>query len=248
MASDGSDLKSVPEPTNVFAGYSEPGAASFAPSGRRFVFDGLRRTKPQKYGIWTQRLDGSRVRRIWSCRSSRCDAYEQPQWSPDGKLLAVGREPQIVRGNFVNRDEIALMRTRDGKIVRRLTIHGEEPDWSPDGRRLVYRTPFEQHERRDGATGGDLFIINRDGTGKRLLLRRKKLAETQPTWSPNGRWIAFVSLFTEGGDVGYRVFPKLWRIRPRGGDPIKIHRLSRVYADDGIPEPQLTWLPDSPTP
>ena len=220
---------------------------SFAPSGRRIVFAGQSRRKPRTYGIWTQRLDGSGLRRIWKgCRPSDCAPYVNPQWSPDGKLLAVERDlndgPCCPSTRL--KYHIALMRVRDGKVLRRLTSRGQEPDWSPDGQWLVYRTPWHQHERREGATGGNLHVVSRDGTKKRLLLHREKLAETHPTWSPDGRWIGFVSLYTGSGDVGFRVVPKLWRIRPRGATPEKIKNLPQVDDDEGYVAPQLSWLPE----
>lgn len=242
IARDGSTLRPVPDPAHV----AVHGTMSFAPSGRRVVFAGQRRGKPRSYGIWTQRLDGSGLRRIWKgCRPSECAPFFNPQWSPDGKLLAVERDlAEGPRWRAERSHHIALMRVRDGKVLRRVTRWGEEPDWSPDGRRLVYRTPWEQEWRRGGASGGNLQIVSRDGTTKRLLLRREKLAETHPTWSPDGRWIAFVSLYTGAGDVGYEVVPKLWRVRPHGGTPEKIKNLPEVYDDSGYVAPQLTWLPE----
>jgi Tol biopolymer transport system component len=77
-------------------------------------------------------------------------------------------------------------------------------DWSPDGRRLAfdgrfYRTAFDF----------DIGTMNADGRGVRRITRGPT-RDVQAAWSPNGRWIAFSRLQSEGGD------PDLWLVRPDG--------------------------------
>ena len=61
----------------------------------------------------------------------------------------------------------------------------QAPVWSPGGGRIAFLS------RRDG--GKDVYVVSRDGSGKRRLTRDARYAAT-PAWSPDGRQIAF-----EGG-------------------------------------------------
>lgn len=58
----------------------------------------------------------------------------------------------------------------------------ERPTWSPDGTRIAFVCRW--------ATGTDLCIVNRDGTGL-VRLTEDAQRDDQPAWSPDGSRIAF---------------------------------------------------------
>jgi Tol biopolymer transport system component len=82
----------------------------------------------------------------------------------------------------------------DGSGRRRLAhISGQAPVWSPDGRRLVFgKQPRRRGEacRPAGRCKDEIYVINADGTGLQRLTRNS-LVDSGPTWSPDGRRIAF---------------------------------------------------------
>ena len=71
----------------------------------------------------------------------------------------------------------------DGTNVRRLTHTAADDvgqEWSPNGRRIAFV--------RQGAGGrSDLYVMNADGSGQRLLVQHAR----EHFWSPDGRQIAF---------------------------------------------------------
>jgi TolB protein len=74
------------------------------------------------------------------------------------------------------------VRTEQGKVYR------TDPDWSPDGQQIA----FVDHS----AAGGDLYVMNADGSGLRKLTDSRpppapNYGARQPAWSPDGRTIAF---------------------------------------------------------
>lgn len=61
---------------------------------------------------------------------------------------------------------------------------GMNPALSPDGKRIVFSL-------REGRSI-HLFMMQKDGTGKAQLTDARSI-DVQPTWSPDGKWIAFTS-------------------------------------------------------
>jgi imidazolonepropionase-like amidohydrolase/Tol biopolymer transport system component len=89
---------------------------------------------------------------------------------------------------------------------------------SPEGKRLAF------------SAATHLYVMNIDGAPRRLTHRIDH--EYQPTWSPDGRWIAYVTWSTEGGQI--------WKVRAEGGEPTQLTRVPAYYRD-------LAWTPDGKT-
>jgi Tol biopolymer transport system component len=94
--------------------------------------------------------------------------------------------------------------------------------WSPDGTRLVY------HTRQ---AGDPMFIADPTGANARQIYVHPVGPSGHnhyPAWSPDGRWIYFVSGILTTGDMD------LWRIAPSGGVP---ERLTHNHIGIGPPAP-----------
>ena len=101
-------------------------------------------------------------------------------WSPDGRRLAFVTQ---VEGDH----ELSIYDTEENRIVQRFRTPEAkamtDPSWGPDGRIAFV-----------GYGGGisDLFILNTQ-TGDVEQLTNDRNAELHPTWSPDGRTIAYAT-------------------------------------------------------
>jgi TolB protein len=241
VAEDGTDRR--PLPVAPPPPYHEA-AVSFAPDGEHIAFT-------QSFSLYTSAVDGRDVRLLRSQEpcpdgTGTCVSYEDPRWSPDGRRIAV---EVLASQGPLRGTGLWIIDARTGKPLRRIAKGGLwgafNADWSPDGRRLVFNTDYQQDEVKGGASGGNIYVARADGKGKpRRILHRKRLADTDPTWAPDGRSIAWVEQDFGSGDVSFDVRPSIWRMRVPGGRPRLIERLPHPYVEEGdYYSPKLAWQP-----
>jgi len=82
----------------------------------------------------------------------------------------------------------------DGTGRRRLTDWAgldAAPVWSPDRKQLAFHSNRDARPQRGTIPDVAIYIMNSDGSGVRRVINRFGM---NPTWSPDGQWLAFVSL------------------------------------------------------
>jgi TolB protein len=149
-----------------------PAAPAWSPDGRRIAFEAD--DSDTFRDIYVINADGSGLRRL---TRHRVDAV-RPVWSPDGRSIASN---EYYDGTYA----IWVLNANGGgelKVTPGWRFAG--PAWSRDGRRIA-------HTHLDS---GAVFVVNRDGSGRRVLARMKGAKRSWGVaWSPDGRRIAFVS-------------------------------------------------------
>ncbi len=101
-------------------------------------------------------------------------------------------------------------------------------DVSPDGKRVAYCTTDAVMNDAQSEFLTQIWMANADGTGN-VQFTRGKGSSVRPRWSPDGRWIAFLSS-RSGKD-------NIWIIRADGGE-------ARMLTDAKTGVRDFGWSPD----
>jgi len=152
---------------------SQAFAPAFSPDGQRIAYAS---TRSGNMDIWVVGVDGSAPRRLTTTRA----LDTAPCWSPTGQEIAF-------TSNRTGTPQLYIMGA-DGLNVRRLTKVGNYNDgcaWSSARQfsEIAYTARLE-------AGGFDIAIINLATRQVRQITRGRGSCE-YPSWSPNGRHLAF---------------------------------------------------------
>jgi len=162
---------------------------AWSPDGSRLAFSSQPFGQPAN--IWVIDVDGANAVNVTADQTG--SSKRSPAWSP----LPIGGSYRIAYALEENGASFLWTMRADGGDKRRVTsdalFFDSEPAWSPDGGTLVF-------QRTGGAIYGDLYLVGSGGGSARALMPANPLAFGQfgPTWSPDGRLIAFTSKHADG--------------------------------------------------
>lgn len=160
---------------------------AFSPDGQRIAF----RSEREGGGLFVMGRTGEAVRRVTR------DGFN-PSWSPDGAMLVfAGERVGLMPLNMEGNSELFVVPSDGGPSRPLGSGDGVLPRWSPHGHRIAYQTRLGPNAQMDIMTispaGGDPTAVLSDPA-----------TDWCPTWSPDGRFIYFVS--DRGGSMN------LWRM------------------------------------
>ncbi|WP_156842334.1 amidohydrolase family protein [Novosphingobium aquimarinum] len=106
-----------------------------------------------------------------------------------------------------------------------------QPRFSPDGSRIAFTS--------DRGGGDNIWIMNADGSDKRQVTKEDFRLLNQPTWSPDGRFIAAKKHFTTGRSLGTG---EVWLYHVSGGGGVKLVKRANEALQKELGEP--IYAPD----
>ncbi len=161
---------------------------SWSPDGTRLAFSSDRDGHPN---IYVMNADGSQVKQLTDHPSNSWF----PVWSPDARTVAFVSDRDGTHGNIFLMDPT-------GANLRQLTTNpmfAAKPTWSPDSTRLAI---FAE---------GAFFTLTADSRNVKPVTGEGE----DPSWSPDGQWIAYASRQEEGR-------AQIYLIRPDGSERLRV--------------------------
>jgi dipeptidyl aminopeptidase/acylaminoacyl peptidase len=133
-------------------------------------------------------------------------------------------------------DAHVLAQAKAPTIDQSLEMVGvSSPRISPDGTRVVYEQSRTNWDANEFDT--DLWIANADGSDRHLLTVESKSSSGE-SWSPDGKWIAFLSDRPAALHDSPADKQQLWVMPANGGEAQQITKMEKGVED-------YDWAPDS---
>jgi eukaryotic-like serine/threonine-protein kinase len=137
--------------------------------------------------------------------SDRANTAIDVRISPDGKKVALAETDGIWIED--------LERKTRTRVTYSATL-GEQPSWSADGKTILFGTGLRLVGKAAG-TDAEIRSAPADGSGTEKLIAKVHSGAPVPTWSPDGKYLAYLS--SNGDNLS-----DLWIVPVDGSSPPKV--------------------------
>jgi serine/threonine protein kinase len=176
------------------------GTFQISPDGRKLAIQIFKNTK---WNVWIYDLvRGSRIKLTLEGKNAH------PIWTPDSKKVTFDSD----RTGYCN----LFLKYMEGRNeITQLTEseNTQHPySWSPDGNVLAFT---------ENTPDNDIMLLSVNGERKQQPFANTDFSEWGPAFSPDGRWIAYVSDEQGRYDVYVQPYPQTgerWKVSTEGGE------------------------------
>lgn len=149
-------------------------APNIAPDGQQIAFMS---GEPDDTNLYMMDISGNDRRQLTFSEDNEKLAI----WSPDGRQLLLRTE---VNGGAM---PVIDLINADGSGQRRVydtfTSFDDAPSWSPDGTHILYEVQY--YTVSSNGKGAALYIMDADGSNRRLLLEDSLVLSLESSWQPH---------------------------------------------------------------
>jgi Tol biopolymer transport system component len=157
--------------------------------------------------VWIKQLDTGPLTRL----TFEGTLNYRPAWRPDGRTLSFTSDRTGPSYLYTLRADGS---SKPERYMAQDTMQVDEAQWSADGRWLVFRTGVTDNVR-------DVFARGTGADTALITVSASKFDEYAPALSPDGRWVAYVSIESGREEVYVRPFPNTgdarWQVSTEGG-------------------------------
>jgi serine/threonine protein kinase len=155
--------------------------------------------------VWVLELSREALTRLTFAPGQEWDVV----WSPDGSRIAFSR---LEGGTNIYAKASSGAGEEERMLPPEPGVQNRPKDWSRDGRYLLYT--------RGGAERPDLWVLPMTGDRKPFPYLQTQFFESQGQFSPDGKWVAYISEESGRYEVFVQPFPAAggkWQISTGGG-------------------------------
>jgi len=184
---------------------AEYASFSLSPSGDRVLIESQDENTSGRE-IWIHELEREVTSRFTFSPGDDANSV----WSPDGQRVAFMSDR--------NGSPDLFIKDASGAGDPELILEDEAvlmpADWTRDGSHIAYM-------KLDGENGWDLWALPMAPSGEPFPIVQSQFFDARPSFSPDGKWIAYQSDESGRAEVYVRPFPGpggKWQVSPNGGE------------------------------